>query len=220
MPGASLFFESYFSQPEENIRAVMAGIFEPAGSFRAVAQARGSRQMLLDYERAAAGGAFFSGVLLSIIAVLARHHTETPASLNRALAVTQGWSKRGLMRVPTERTLLDEWQNWRHVAPLWAAVIGNQQLAQGHGLLSPFGASLEVLLDPARLRQIIGNARWFRNFAGSFVPQHGREVLIPLDISLPIVADVNEIEPPLAPLPPDDLAAAKRYRAPTRKYDP
>jgi hypothetical protein len=219
MPGTSLFFDSYFSKPLENMRAVMRGIFEPAGHFRAVARAPGREQMLLDYQRAAEGGAFFAGVLLSIVAVLARHHPDAPASLNRAIAVMQGWSERRLMKVPTERTLLAEWKKWRHLAPLWASAIGNQQQTQNRGGLSPAGAALEALLDPIRLRQTLGHSKSFRTFSGSFVPDRAREPLIPLDISVAIVAQVEEIAPPLAPLPPADLAAAKRYRAPTRKCD-
>jgi hypothetical protein len=217
MPGASSFFGSYFSQPLRNLRLLIRNVFEPAGQFRAVAHAPGSEQLLLDYKRAVEGGAFFAGALLSIVAMLNQHHPDAPASLNRAIAVIRGWAKHGSVQAPPERTLLAHWKQWRHLAPLWASTIGNQQTVQQLGC-SPVAAGLEALLDTARLRQTISHAMWFRQFAGSFIPGHATQPVVPLNVSVEIVAAVEPDEPPLAPLPPNDLKAAKQYRAPTPNY--
>ena len=47
--------------------------------------------------------------------------------------------------------------------------------------------------------------------------KHAKAPLIPPGKALQIIADVEALKPDLAPLPPDDLAAARAYRVPTRK---
>ena len=81
-------------------------------------------------------------------------------------------------------------------------------------------AGLEAVHDPVRLRRILGDAKWFRSFAVSFSPKRNGDPLIPPGKALRIIADVKELEPDLPPLPPEDLAAAKAYQAPNRKFSP
>jgi hypothetical protein len=122
------------------------------------------------------------------------------------------------MAVPSEGKLWAAWKDWRHLALLWAAVTGGVQQAQAPGF-TPHAAGMEALHDPARLREMLSHAVWFRSFAISFVPERATAPLIPPEGALQIVADVEEIEPNLAPLPPEDLAAATvGYRAPTKKF--
>ena len=51
-------------------------------------------------------------------------------------------------------------------------------------------------------------------------PGRAKGPLVPPGKALLVTADVEELEPYLPPLPPDDLAAAMAYRAPTRKFFP
>jgi hypothetical protein len=217
MPGSAAFYTAFFAQPRAASQSLYEGIFEPSGHFRMVAEAPGSQQLLQDFTKATQGGAFIAGVLLAIVAMLAHRHPEVPASLNRAIAVLEGWSARGTMRLPSDRTLLSAWKSWRHLAPLWAACTGEFQNARGSNL-TEFAASLETLQDQARLSRLLGHAKWFRSFATTFVPEHASAPLVPIGDAVDIVARAAEEEPPLAALPPADLEAAKSYRAPTRKF--
>jgi hypothetical protein len=217
MPGAATFYTSFFGEPEDTSRALYQTVFEPAGHLRSVAEAPGSQQLLLDYTKAVQGGAFYAGTMLLLVAMLAQRHPEVPASINRAIAIMEGWSARGLMRLPSDRTLLSAWKNWRHLAPLWAADAGAFQHARATKL-SDFSAGLEAMLEPARLSRMLGEAKWFRSFATTFVPEHASAPLVPAGDALEIIAKAPEEEPCFAPLPPADLEAALRYRAPTRKF--
>jgi hypothetical protein len=111
------------------------------------------------------------------------------------------------------------WTRWRHLAPLWAAY-AVELLNAGNAGFTADAAGLEAVHDPVRLGRVLGSAKWFRTFAVSFIPERAKAPLVPPGKALRIIADVEELEPDLPPLPPDDLAAAKAYRAPTRKFFP
>jgi hypothetical protein len=217
MPGSERYYGSFLSRPLETRRLLFRTVFQPAGDYRAVADAPGINHLLQQYRIAVQGGGTFAGALLMIVAALAKNHPDTPASLSRALAVMEGWSTRGLMNVPTERTLKEAWKKWRHLAPLWAATTVNLLSVRADGM-APYAAGLEMLQDRERFGQMLGHAKWYRSFAVSFVPPHSTAPLVPSDVAMEIAARVPEIEPDLV-LPPEDLAVAKLYRAPTRKYD-
>jgi hypothetical protein len=216
MPGSAAFYGSFYGDPHGTSRELWRTVFDPAGHFRAVADAPGRDRLVQDFARAIQGGAFFAGVLLLLVARLAQRHPEVGASLNRAVSVMQGWSARGVMKVPSDKTLFSAWTEWRHLAPLWAAFGAEFQQVRALGF-APFAAGLETLHDPVRLRQTIRHAKWFRSFAVSFSSKRNGDPLIPPGEALQIIADVEALEPDLPPLPPDDLAAAKAHRAPTRK---
>jgi hypothetical protein len=218
MPGSAAFYGSFFAKPAKFSRELMCTVFEPAGHFRAVAEAPGTDRLVHEYRQAVDSGGALVGALLTIVAILAVHHPGTPASLNRALAVVQGCSDRGIMKAPSDRTLLSMWMKRRHLAPLWASVVCSFQVMQAQGLAS-FETQLEALHSPTRFSEMLGYAKWFRSFAVSFVPDHATAPLIPPCVAMEIAARVPEIKPKLAVLPPEVLAVAKSYRAPTRKYD-
>ena len=217
MPGSAAFYTSFFTQSREATQSVFQNVFEPSGHFRTVAEAPGSQQLVLDYGKALQGGAFYAGLLLIIVAMLAQRHPELPPSLRRAIAVLEGWSARGLMQLPSDRTLISAWKNWRHVAPLWAAYAGEFQDARASNL-SSFAAGLEALQDPVRLGRLLGHAKWFRTFGTSFIPEHATAPLIPPGDAVEIIAKAAEEMPPLAPLPPADVEVVRNYRAPTNKF--
>jgi hypothetical protein len=219
MPGSAAFYGSFYGDPYGTSRELWRTVFDPAGHFRAVADAPGRDRLVQDFARAIQGGAFFAGVLLLLVAKLAQRHPEVEPSLNRAVSVMRGWSDRGLMEVPSDRTLFAAWTNWRRLAPLWAAFGGEFQQARAPGF-TPYAAGLEALHDPVRLKSILRHAMWFRSFAVSFIPKGAPAPLIPPNEALQIVADVEELEPDLAPLSPDDLTAAKEHWAPNRKFPP
>jgi hypothetical protein len=135
------------------------------------------------------------------------------------MAVMRSWSDGGRTTVPTERTLTKRWQTWRGLAPLWAASISLVRSLQTSGF-SADAAIWEALHDPARLRRLLGHAKWFRSFAVGFIPEHSATALIPQGEAVEIVASAPEVMPDLEELPPADLAAAAGYRAPTRKFYP
>ncbi len=219
MPGAPTFYRSYFTDPARSARELAHNVFVPAGHFRAVADAPGRDRVIMELERAINGGAYLAGVQLALIATIAEHHPEMSASLNRAIAVMQAWPARGVRKLPSDRTLVDVWTRWRHLAPLWAAYAA-ELLSAGNLGFTADAAGLEAVHDPVRLRRILGGAKWFRSFAVSFVPERAKAPLVPPGKALLIDAEVEELEPYLPPLPPNDLAAAKAYRAPTRKFFP
>ncbi len=217
MPGSAVFYTSFFAEPVATARALDERVFEPIGHFRTVAEAPGSEQLLLEYSRSFRDGAFYAGTMLALTATLERRHPDIPASLNRSIAILEGWKARGLMRLPSDRTLLSAWKTWRHVAPLWAAFSVEFQDARTSGL-SNFAAGLETLQDPVRLGHLLGCAKWFRRFAISFMPERAAAPLIPPAEALEIICHASEEEPSLAALPEADLAAARSYQAPTRKF--
>jgi hypothetical protein len=219
MPGSAAFYAVLYGDPAGTSRELWRTVFDPIGHFRTIADAPGRDRVVQDLARAIESGAFLAGVLLMLVAKLAQRHPEVGASLNRAVTVMRGWSARGLMKVPSDRTLFFAWERWRHLAPLWVAVTGEVQQARSPGR-TLFAAHLEVLHDPVRLKRMLGDAKWFRSFAVSFIPERATAPLIPPGKALRIIAEVEEVEPELTPLPPDDLAAAKAYRAPTRKFFP
>lgn len=102
MPGSRHFFSSYFSEPLQNLRAVVRTIFEPAGSIRAVADAPGRDRLLHDYKQALEGGAFLARAQLWYVAILHQCYPDIPASLNRAGAILAGlfdpWSDESAYR--------------------------------------------------------------------------------------------------------------------------
>ena len=129
----------------------------------------------------------------------------------------EAWPARCVRKLPSD--LIDVWTRWRHLAPLWAAYAA-ELLEAGNAGFTADAAGLEAVHDPVRLRRILGGAKWFRSFAVSFVPERAKAPLVPPGKALLVTADVEELEPYLPPLPPDDLAAAMAYRAPTRKFFP
>src|SRR5206468_1502355 len=81
MPGSAAYYGSFFSKPAKFLRAIMHTVFEPAGHFRAVAEAPGSDRLVQEYRQAVDSGGALVGTLLTVIAILAMHHPSTPASL-------------------------------------------------------------------------------------------------------------------------------------------
>jgi hypothetical protein len=216
MPGAPTFYRSYFTDPARSARELAQRVFVPVGHFRAVADAPGRDRVLEELQRAINRGAYLAGVQLTLVATIAEHHPEMSASLNRAIAVMQAWPARGVRKLPSDRTLVDVWTRWRHLAPLWAAYAA-ELLSAGNLGFTADAAGLEAVHDPIRLRRILSSAKWFRAFAASRSSKHAKAPLIPPGKALQIIADVEALKPDLAPLPPDDLAAARAYRVPTRK---
>jgi hypothetical protein len=219
MPGSAAFYTSFFAQPDTTYRLLDETVFDPIGHFRTVAEAPSSEQLLIDFTKAVQGGAFYAGIMLALVTMLKLRHPEIPASLNRAIAILESLKARGLMSLPSDRTLLTAWKNWRHMAPLWAALTGSVQAAQSDGLCG-FSAGLETLQDPARLGRVLGHAKWFRSFATTFVPDHATAPLIPEAEALQIITGAPEMEPPLSGLARIDLEVAQSYQAPTRKFFP
>lgn len=219
MPQVQKYYLPFFTQPLRTFLRLRRKVFAPAGHYGAVADAPGAERLTEDFELACRQAGKCAGTLLSLVAILDRHHPGVPATLNRAIAIMQSWSTRGLTDVPVDRTIKTYWLRWRHVAPLWASSIGNVQQAQACELPS-FEATLEFLHDPVRLQTMVAHAKWFRSFATSHVSENAKYPIIPDLEAMRIIADVAERSPPLAPLSDADLEAAKRYRAPTNKYDP
>jgi hypothetical protein len=219
MPGAPTFYRSYFVDPDRSTRELAHRVFGPAGHFLAVADAPGRERVVMELERAISRGAYLAGALLTLVATIARHHPEMTASLNRAIAVMEAWPGRGVRELPSDRTLWKIWTRWRHLAPLWAAYAA-ELLDAGNAGFTADAAGLEAVHDPVRLERILGSAKWFRTFAVSFSSKRNGDPLIPPGKALRIIADVEELEPDLPPLLPDDLAAAKAYQPPNRKFSP
>jgi hypothetical protein len=219
MPGAPTFYRSYFTDPARSFRELEQNVFVPAGHYLAVADAPERDRVLEELERAFNRGGCFAGVQLMLIATIARHHPEMSASLNRAIAVMEAWPARGARKIPSDRTLWEVWTKWRRLAPLWAAY-AVELLNAGNLGFTADAAGLEAVHDPIRRRRILSGAKWFRSFAVSFSSKRNGDPLIPPGEALRIIADVEELEPDLPPLPPDDLAAAKAYQAPNRKFPP
>jgi hypothetical protein len=217
MPGSASFSAAFFGRPKAALNLVTETVFKPAGNYRAVAEAPASMQILVEYQKAAQGGPFYAGILLSLIARMHCQHPELGPSLNRAIAVMEGWSKRGEMRLPSDRTLLSAWKEWRHLAPLWAASTEGMYAAASEGL-SAYSGALEAIKDPTRFRQLLGHAKWFRTFAVSFSAGHAAAPLVPEAKAIRIIAPAPEEKPLFAPLRAVDLDTARRYLAPTRNY--
>lgn len=219
MPASAAFYARFFGDPRGVAASLEDRVFNPAGHYRAVAEAPGREQLLTEYARAIEGGAYLAGVQLCLVAMMAEHHPEVPASLNRAIAIMINGAILGPTKVPSDRSLWSAWTKWRHIAPLWAAHIGEFQDAHTPGCL-PLAAGFEVLHQPAKLQRLLSHAKWFSSFAVGFVPEGAKTPLIPVTEALRVVANVPEIRPPMAPLPPELLAIAAAYRAPTRKFFP
>lgn len=137
MPGSAAFYGSLHGDPVGTSRELWRTVFGPIGHYRAVADAPGRERLVQDLARAIQGGAFHACVLLNLVAKLAKRHPEVGPSLNRAVAVMRGWKARGVMRglmeIPSGKTLFTAWTEWRHLAPLWAAVAGPKIRAGGPG---------------------------------------------------------------------------------------
>jgi hypothetical protein len=217
MPGCAAFYRSFFDRPTTASGALRQTVFDPAGHYRAVAEAPGSQKIVNDFEKATKGGAFFAGIMLLIIVTLEREHRDIPASINRAIAVLEGWHVRGRMKVPTGRTLKTAWKDWRHLAPLWAAFISEFLVVRSQSL-SDLSAGLEALQNPVRLARALGRTKGLRSFAISFIPEHAAAPLIPIGEAVEIISGALEEEPPTLLLMPQDIEAAKAHRAPTTKF--
>jgi hypothetical protein len=216
MPGAVAFYRSYFANPTGSATKLRAEVFNPAGHYTEVAAAPGWDRLLSELQRTSEQGGFFAGQLLLVIVRLDLHHPNLPASLNRAIAVLTAVADRGAGTIPSN--LKKVWRQWRHLAPLWAAYIVENQHAQTN-LSAPGAAELETVHDPGRLRRILSSAKWFGSFAASFSADRARGPLIPSGDVLQIISDVDEMKPDLEPLAAEHLDAAARYRAPTNNYD-
>ena len=218
MPGAPTFYRSYFTDPDRSARALMHDVFVPVGHFRAVADAPELDRLVKDLERAIGRGAYLAGALLTLVATIARHHPEMTASLNRAITVMEAWPVRGVRELPSE-TSCKVWTTWRHLAPLWAAYAAEFLDAGNAGFTAaPRGSKR------CTTRCACGGSWATRSGSAPSPCPSSRSApkgpLVPPGKALLIAADVEELEPYLPPLPPDDLAAAKAYRAPTRKFFP
>jgi hypothetical protein len=154
-------------------------------------------------------------MLLLTIAKLDEWHADVPASLNRAAAVLEAAWIREHGECPSN--LMEIWKQWRHLAPLWASYAIEYRNALASGL-TPVAAELESLHDATRLRRVLGGAEWFRCFAESFSANRAPTSLIPSGEALRIISDAGLIKPDIKPHVAEDLAAAKTYRAPTRKF--
>jgi hypothetical protein len=217
MPGAATFYQTAFTDPVRSAADLSRQVFYPAGHFRTVAQAPGLDRLLADLQRANDRGAYLAGILLLLIATMAERHPEISASLNRAVAAIHASSNRGVGKLPSDRTLMEIWKTWRHLAPLWAAYALELQRTLALGFTVD-AAGLEVMHDPERLRRILSSAAWFRSFAESFSSERAGAPLIPPGKALRLIADVEKANPELEPLTAEELAAAKAYLAPTRKF--
>lgn len=219
MPRSAAFAATALSDPQGARRTLDAAVFKPAGHFRSVAEAPGSIKLLEDYENAANGGAMLAGTVLLLTAIMAQHHPDLPASQSRSIEIIESMFGRGEMAAFSGRTIKHFWKEWRHVAPLWAAVTGNIQIMQQQGF-TPHAAGIETLQSPESLGRVIAHAKWFHEFATTFIPARGQGPIIdPKDV-VAIISSIPAEAPPLARLRPVDVKAARAYRAPTVKYHP
>ncbi len=217
MPGYSAFFKSLVINPLEFSETVFERIFNPAGSYRTLAEAPGTSQILKDYARAAEGHAYFSGVLLMITANIALHHPDVQPSLNRAMEVIQDWPNSIRKKVPSDRTIWKYWKQSRSISPLWAAYITAHN-EYNAGNVESSAAAHDLFMDLAKFRQMVAYAKWYSAFAVSRSSDGAAGPLIPHDEVVEVVADVSPIQPHLQPLRPEMLRAAKNYLAPSRKF--
>jgi hypothetical protein len=211
MPGARAFYQGYFTHPAHSATQLWDSVFDPNGHFLQLVSAPAWDTLLSELNRTTERDGFFAGMLLFVVARLAERHPETPASLNRAIAVLKAAWGPGTQKLPSN--LLQIWKRWRHLAPLWAAYNMEVQDAQALGFTSD-AAALEAVHDPKRLKRILGMSKWFQRFAESFAADRARGALIPPGKALQIVADADEVKPEFKLLLPEDLAAARAYHAP------
>jgi hypothetical protein len=217
MPGTRAFYRSYFGNPEHIEHLLRRNVFDPAGHYDTVAEAPGIDALLEDMQHAISRGAYLAGVLLWLVAILHHWHRDIPASLNRAVAIIPASTSRGLIEPPSDRTILQAWKDWRHLAPLWAAYAVELRRLHGQGLILD-AAGLETVHGPDALRRILSNAKWFTFFAETFSPMRAKEPLIPRGLALSIIADIEPAKPMLDRLTDRELGAATAYKAPTRKF--
>lgn len=193
-------------------------LFRPAGGFQSVASAPGTKVLADEIGKAAGGGAFACGLLLLMVARMARFHPEIPASLNRAHAVLEAWRAANPgAKLPADRTIKSAWKEWGGVAPLWAALAVTIESA-AQGAAAPEGAVMRAFENVETRRQLIGWAKWFRRFAVGHTPQGASRPLLSEREAVLVTGAVAEGDPPLGPLTPALLKAAAAYRAPKSIY--
>lgn len=189
-------------------------VFQPAGGFHAVAAAPGAAVLTDEMRKAASGGAFACGLLLVMVARMAKFHPGVPASLNRAHAVLDALRAANPgSGLPADRTIKAAWKEWGGIAPLWAALAATIDVAAATAS-SPEEAARQALERPDMRRQMMGWAHWFRRFAVSHTPAGAAKPLLTEREAVLMISGVAEMEPPLGPLPSALLEAATGYRAP------
>lgn len=189
-------------------------LFDPAGGWQAVAEAGGSKLLREMADKAFDGPVRNVGYALSLVAAIKLHHPTIQPSLNRAFAVMEKTCNGQNWVSISERSLKDNWKQWRAVAPIGAALWTFEQ--QRIGINAPADWFEKAMKDPDGLKLLLRWAKWFRGFGVGFYPKGGQGSLIPADEAFDYDIGLSELRPSILPLSPDELKAAQAYRAAVR----
>lgn len=210
MPQARMIAE-HLREHLDNVKAsIETDMFEPAGGHRVVARAPGVDVLRGQIQKATDGGARSVGWALLLVATMQRRHPELNASLNRAFAIMEATCLERDWPGLSERTLKDQWEGWRDIAPLsaalWTWTLGR-----------PPGASRDEWLAAAfrtetGVKAVLRWARWFRRFGTTHKARGSRATLLSEAETIDYRVDLPPMEPNLPNLTPRELAAAKAYK--------
>jgi hypothetical protein len=149
-----------------------------------------------------------AGRLLLIVAQLKLHHSEVTPSLRRATAALRTLEAVGV-DVPAQHGSSQIWKRYGCVAPLSGALIASMEAWHD---VNP---ELHVAAGVAGgIRRVLSWAAWLRDFALNHVPKGGQVPLLTPDKALILPEGITAEQPPLGPLSPSMLAAARGLRAP------
>jgi hypothetical protein len=202
MPATAAHIDQVMTRPAETARAVVEQMFRPAGGFKGVADAPGTSAILKHFTRASRE-ATAVGALLMLVALFDAAYPEIEPSLGKAHAAFLASQYRlpGFVQVDV-RTLKRWWKEWRGISPIWAALVLHCKIAE----IPDQAAAWEAIFDPDRRRQILGWAKWFREFAITFRSSGAQEPLVAMHEVVELYFDVELEKPPLSELALDSVS--------------
>ena len=158
------------------------------------------------------------GRAMCILAAMDTLHPDLDASLNRVWAIMDAHLAGDRDEVPSDRSpFMKAWHEMKNLAPLYAAYALYLGVTVERGAPANVGAA--AFGTPDGLAILLGWAQWFRDWAVQFRPQRSRDTLLRDDEATVYRARVEARRPPLEPLHPDQVEAARLYRAPTGKFN-